>query len=117
MAELVPFTTRDNQTIYVESAGARSGAVNVSRHNLPQQAQRQFSEIVEQISHIAESLASQVGKLDVRPSEVTVELGVGITGSADVFIAQASSEAALTVTLTWSPGDETAGTPNSPPQE
>ena len=41
--------------------------------------------------------------MDLRPDEVTVEVGIKFVGEAGIVIARASTEANLVVTLKWTP--------------
>ena len=54
---------------------------------------KQLDQVFGQIRQIAETVAEKVQDLPGKPDEVTVELGVGLTATADVFIAQSTADA------------------------
>ncbi|MEY9213840.1 hypothetical protein NI17_022700 [Thermobifida halotolerans] len=100
MTQLVALTVDNETEILVEPAGTRSGPVNVARPGV-RQARRHLEQVFGQVRQIAETVADKIRDLPQRPDEVTVELGVGLTTTADVFIAQSTANAAFKVTLTW----------------
>lgn len=101
MGELVSLTVDDNGTeILIEPARARSGPVNVAKSG-DKRVQKHLDQVLGQVRQIAATVAERIRDLPGRPDQVAVELGVGFTTTADVFIAQSTANAALKVTLTW----------------
>lgn len=100
MNQLVALAIDDETEILIEPAGERTGPVNVAFPGT-QRVRKQLDQVFGQIRQIAETVAEKVQDLPGKPDEVTVELGVGLTATADVFIAQSTADASFKVTLTW----------------
>ena len=66
-------------------------------------ASARFEEAMGTLKTYAASLQDLVMGLDLTPREVTVEIGLKMTGSAGFVIARAGAETEMKVTLTWQP--------------
>jgi len=53
------------------------------------------------IRAMAERVTATIDKISDKPTEVSVEFGLKLDAEAGAYIAKAGSEAAFTVTLTW----------------
>ena len=100
MSQLVALAIDNETEILIEPAGDRGGPVNVAKPGT-RKVQKHFDQVFGQVRQIAETVAERIRDLPGRPDEVAVELGVGLTATADVFIAQSTANAAFKVKLTW----------------
>ncbi len=66
-------------------------------------APRSFEEAIATLRGYAGALGDMIGDLDLRPAEVSVEIGLKMTGSAGFVIAKAGAETEMTVSLKWQP--------------
>lgn len=62
-----------------------------------------FNEAISSLHAYASTLLDVVGEIDLTPSEVSVEVGLKLTGSAGFIIAKAEGEAEMKVSLKWEP--------------
>ncbi len=67
-------------------------------------APRSFDEAMTTLKAYAGSLEDLIRGLDLTPSEVSVEIGLKLTGSAGFIIAKAGAETEMKVSLKWEPG-------------
>lgn len=68
-------------------------------------AARSFEEMLDGVRAVAESCVKRFSEMEVAPSEVNVELGITLSAEADVVIASTSTEANISVSLTWKSKD------------
>jgi hypothetical protein len=61
-----------------------------------------FAKVAMALKDVAASIEAQLGQLDRRPDEVTLEMGAKLTGSADLWIVKGDAEANIAITLKWS---------------
>jgi hypothetical protein len=54
---------------------------------------------------MADRVTAAVASAAQRPDEVSVEFGLKLDAAAGALLARAGTEAHVTVTLTWKPGD------------
>jgi hypothetical protein len=67
-------------------------------------AEKSFSEAMQTLRAYVANLQEVIGKLDVAPKEVSVEVGLKLEGSAGFIIARAGAETSMKITLKWEPG-------------
>lgn len=51
----------------------------------------------------------------MKPDEIQIEIGVGLSGEVGWFFAKSELEASMTLTLTWKPESGVAPAPSEPP--
>lgn len=66
-------------------------------------APKTFSDAMESLKAYAGALEDVIMGLDLAPSEVAVEIGLKLTGSAGFIIAKAGAESEMKVSLKWEP--------------
>ncbi|NBC34610.1 MAG: hypothetical protein GVY13_18185 [Alphaproteobacteria bacterium] len=62
-----------------------------------------FDQAMESLRAYAGSLADMIEGLDLTPEEVSIDVGLKMTGSAGFIIAKAGAETEMKVSLTWKP--------------
>lgn len=106
--EIVEFKLQDNTTILVEtvpdSSCARSELLGES-HKIPQKALRSFKEAIDSIKSVAETTVHSIKEITVPPKEVTLELGIKLSGEAGAIITKVSTEGNIKVTFKWIAGN------------
>ena len=68
-----------------------------------------FDEAMASLKAYAGNLADLIDGFDFTPEEVSVEVGLKMTGSAGFIIAKAGAETEMKVALTWKPTPSKAG--------
>lgn len=68
-----------------------------------------FDEAMASLRAYAEGLADLIDDFEFTPEEVSVEVGLKMTGSAGFIIAKAGAETEMKVALTWKPTPSKAG--------
>lgn len=105
MTRLVEYPLQDGSTILVEVEDLqRPGIGRVARGSggeIIDRAKQTFEQVVASIRPAANAILAQLRSLATQPDEIEVEFGLGISGEAGAFIAKASTEANIKVTLTW----------------
>jgi hypothetical protein len=110
MEQLVPFDVGGHGTVLIAVASVASADVGTptlrglergSVEKVAESAGRSLRSAVERVIPAAHDVLDMVERSSSRPDEVSVCFGIGLTASADAFIASASSNASFTVTLTW----------------
>lgn len=66
-------------------------------------APKSFDEAMSTLKSYAANLEDLITSLDLTPREVSVEIGLKMTGSAGFVIAKAGAETEMKVALTWEP--------------
>jgi hypothetical protein len=66
-------------------------------------APKSFGEAMSTLKAYAAGLEDLIMGLDLTPREVSVEIGLKMTGSAGFIIAKAGAETEMKVSLTWEP--------------
>jgi hypothetical protein len=64
-------------------------------------AGQSFEQALRTIKAVATAATAQVRNLAEPPDEASVEFGITLTGGVNALVASASTDATLTVTLTW----------------
>lgn len=64
----------------------------------------EFNDAIQSLGAYANSLQDVIGGIKLTPKEVSVEIGMKLTGEAGFIIASAKGEADMRITLTWEPG-------------
>lgn len=120
MTGIVVFESRHGQiAVEVDDSVARAaagradaggftpkGAMPVATEVLAK-APKTFGDAMESLKAYAGALEDVVLSLDLTPSEVAVEIGLKLTGSAGFVIAKAGAESEMKVSLKWEPKSET----------
>ena len=66
-------------------------------------ASRTFDQAMESLRAYAGTLGDLIEGLDLTPDEVTIDVGLKMSGSAGFIIAKAGAETEMAVSLTWKP--------------
>src|SRR3954471_20404417 len=105
MKRLVEFPMEDGSTILVEvdEPGTGTGPLRGGRPGeMIERARVTYEEALDKIQPAAVSIIHRLREMPQPPSQVSVELGIGLSAEAGAFLASASTQANLKVTLTWS---------------
>jgi hypothetical protein len=117
MKKLVEFPMEDGSTILVEvdEPGIGGGTLRSGRSvEMVERASVTYEQAVGKIQPAAVSIVSRMRQLPEPPTEISVELGISLSAEAGAFIASASTQAHLVLTLTWAAAPP-ASTPPAPP--
>jgi len=112
MKQLVEYELEDGSTILVEVDLPEAGIERAARGDQIVKAKERFSEALEQIKPVAQTVLSKLGSLSA--DEIGVEFGIKLSAKAGVILASADAEANFTVTLTWKPGSRQIPSPTEP---
>lgn len=107
MAEIVQFEATNGESILIESSNSNSAIIDASGRDVMRYAEQNFEKVLGKVRQVADGLANEFSHLKSRPAEVKVELGVNVNAEATVFLARASGEGSLKVTLTWRAAENT----------
>ncbi len=77
---------------------------NTSASPESMEVEKSFGAYFDPIRRLANQLAAKIGEVDVKPSEVEVQVGVKLTTEANVIFAKAGADAEMTVKLVWKNG-------------
>jgi Trypsin-co-occurring domain 1 len=105
MKRLVEFPMEDGSTILVEvdEPGMGGGTLRSGRPGeMIERARVTYEEALGKIQPAAVSIIARLREMPEPPSEISVELGIGLSAEAGAFLASASTQANLKLTLTWS---------------
>lgn len=80
---------------------AKGGSGAVAGAEIVAKASESFDEAMSTLKAYAASVEDLVMDLDLTPKEVSVEIGLKMSGSAGFIIAKADAEAEMKVALTW----------------
>ena len=80
----------------VKSLSSRDNEVHI-------ESDAQFNDAISSLRAYASTLLDVVHDIKLTPSEVAVEVGLKLTGSAGFIIAKAEGEAEMKVSLKWEP--------------
>jgi hypothetical protein len=104
MKRLVEFPLEDGTTILVEvdepglgGSTLRSGRAG----DMIERASITYEEALGKIQPAAVSIVSRIRRMPEPPTEIAVELGISLSAEAGAFIASATTQAHLILTLTW----------------
>lgn len=109
-----PVSIEADDSLARELAGSSSQSSWVSKGASPMkakgvggdilvEAEGRLEEAMSSLTAYVATLQSLVERLDLRPREVAVEIGLKMTGSAGFIIAKAGAETEMKVSLTWEP--------------
>lgn len=104
MADVVEVPVGET-TVLMQVENLDKGVVPVARSGTAvARAARSLDDVLDSARAVAGSCVYRFSNMDVTPSEISLELGITLSAEADVVIASTSTEAAITVSLTWKPG-------------
>ncbi len=92
VAETPAYTRKGSQTMTAKGVG-----------DVVAKAPKSFDEAMATLKAYAGSLEDLIMGLDLTPKEVSVEIGLKMSGSAGFIIAKAGAETEMKVSLTWEP--------------
>lgn len=80
--------------------------VGLADVDLPAQSAKAFRKAMSLVRTVTDDMHDTISEIAHRPDKVEVAFGVKFDSEIGAFVAKASVEAAITVTLTWGNGDE-----------
>ena len=86
-----------------DAGGLRPKGGTATGTDVLAKAPKTFGEAMESLKAYAGALEDVVMGMDLTPSEVAVEIGLKLTGSAGFVIAKAGAESEMKVSLKWQP--------------
>lgn len=102
--ELTEFKLGDDSTILVETITTNGGG-ETERLGLgggkPEEAAKTFKETIGSIKGVAEAAINTIKEIADPPKEMTLELGLKLSGETGAIIAKASAEGNIKVVLKW----------------
>ena len=104
MKRLVEFPLEDGSTILVEvdEPGMGGGTLRSGRTgDMIERASITYEDALGKIQPAAVSIVSRIRRMPEPPTEIAVELGISLSAEAGAFIASATTQAHLILTLTW----------------
>jgi len=118
LPNLVAFSIPDQKgavLVEVEDASpARSDLIPVSRaSDLVSSASASFEEVLDTIRRLADATAAHLSNVAGAPDEVEIELGIKLSGGANIIITNGSAEANLKLKIGWKRNLHTAGSPRA----
>lgn len=106
--------TNNNHQIFIEAyevkgkaTGTRSLASG-GKTKVIEQSAAEIGGALDVISEVADKVEKSLAKMDHKPEEVQIKLGVKLTTEAGVLIAKASGEGNFEITITWKRVNEKA---------
>ena len=117
MKRLVEFLMEDGSTILVEvdEPGIGGGTLRSGRPTeMIERARVTYEEALGKIQPAAVSIITRLRHMPEPPSEIALELGISLSAEAGAFIASATTQAHLILTLTWVASPQTEK-PQAPP--
>lgn len=120
MKRLVEFPMEDGSAILVEVDEPGMGGSTLRSGRAGEMIERAsvtYEEALGKIQPAAVSIVTRIRRMPEPPSEIAVELGISLSAEAGAFIASASTQAHLKLTLTWiaSPPPHTVSQSLPPP--
>ena len=101
MAELLHYELDPGTTIAVEIDDDLSGFEAASPRDYPARAAETFSAAVAHGRRAAEAAFEQFRKMAVQPDEITMEIGLKMSGEAGAVLAKTASEGHIVLKLVW----------------
>ncbi|RNL86463.1 CU044_2847 family protein [Halostreptopolyspora alba] len=101
MAEIVRFHNDHGASVLLETAGSSPVMRDVGGRDVFRVADEKFETVIGRVRELSEQVARELSTMATAPDEITVELGVSVNAEAEVFIAKASAEGSLKVTMSW----------------
>lgn len=102
--ELAEFKLEDGSVILVETISTKRGNRNelLSTNGEPvKRAVTTFKETIDSMKGVAETAINSIKEIVNPPKEVTLELGIKLSGETGAIIAKASAEGNIKVTFKW----------------
>ncbi|MEV6349948.1 CU044_2847 family protein [Actinoplanes sp. NPDC051851] len=103
MAELLHYALDQGTTIAVEVDDDDTGFAEASPGGLPARAAQTFSAAVAHGRRAAEVAFEQFRRMADPPQEITMEIGLKLSGEAGAVLAKTASEGHIVLTLVWRP--------------
>jgi Trypsin-co-occurring domain 1 len=93
LVELMP--AQGSKSIFVEVIDVEG------EKGVVQAGPKTFENMLKEIKPFCELIISNFRELSTRPTSASAEFGLKVSGEGNLFIAKASAEATLKVTLNW----------------
>jgi hypothetical protein len=103
MAELVHYVLDPETTIAVEVDDEYSGFEEASPGDFPARAAKSFSAAVAHGRRAVEVAFEQFRSMADAPDEITMEIGLKMSGEAGAVLAKTASEGHIVLKLVWRP--------------
>lgn len=103
---IIPFETDSGDIIYIEAEDGTSGGPvtrggGTTRSGGEDDKPKGLDKAMGVVSHVGNQIVSRIKAFDMQPDEVTADIGIRFSASTGAFLASASSEATINLTLTW----------------
>lgn len=102
MAEIVELETDEGIVVFEAVETRRVGDEVPTSKGKSGVVRRKLEEALEPLRIYAQGVAKKIEGLEPKPEEVSVKVGVSITGEAGVIFAKAETTGQMEVTLKWS---------------
>jgi len=109
MKRLSEFSLSSGESVLVEVEETRppSGVERAARpSDIVPEAQKAFDDASEKVKPLATAIMAKLRQVP-GPNEIAVEFGIKLTATLGIILASGSSEANLTIKLSWSARNET----------
>ncbi len=103
MAELLQYDLGQGTSIAVEVDVGVSGFDPASPRDYPARAAETFAAAVAQGRRAAEVALEQFQRMATMPDEITMEIGLKLSGQAGAVLAKTASEGHIVLKLVWRP--------------
>lgn len=100
MKRLIEFPLEEGGSIFVEVEQMDQGGME-NASNIVERSRQTFSQALEKVQPIAETIISNLSSLSKRPDEIQVVFGLKMSTEVGAFVAAAGGEANYEITLTW----------------
>ncbi len=100
MGKLVQLET-DKGVILIESTMSEKTGKIVQVGGIEKKLGKKLSDLLEVVEPIADTVVKARDRLIKKPDAVSIEVGLSVTAEGNIFVAKATGEATLKVTLTW----------------
>ncbi len=106
MENLIAFKTDSGHTIYLEATetnkpGGGMRPVSINADTIVEKAANSFTEALEPVKSVSESIFNAFSGFAHVPDELEVELSIKITAEAGVIITKGSVEGNFKISLKW----------------
>ncbi|WP_017591220.1 CU044_2847 family protein [Nocardiopsis potens] len=105
MAEIVRFDNEEGAAVLVEAAGSSPQMRDVSGRDILRDSDQTIQRILGRVRDLSALVVREMRGVAAEADELSVQLGMKISAEADVFLAKATGESSIQVTITWRRGD------------
>src|SRR3954468_19003582 len=107
MAQWIRMPVDGDEEILIEVGTDGTGNQRVGRGTSVEQASETLRQSLHRLRPAAEAVLDEFRAMRQRPSKITVQFGIKVTGEANLIIAKTAGEANFTVSMEWTGGEQT----------